>query len=129
MPARATALIELGDPAGRAELVAYTKLADNLGHARGHWQALSQRATVAQMAGRVDEAIDHADGAVKLGAAIGIPDAFGCHSTLRGSLGALGAPMPPVDALLPTPIHCGRCSPCCAPGATSTTANMGGPPR
>jgi hypothetical protein len=37
---------------------------------------------------------------VELGAAIGIPDAFGCHSTLRGSLGALGAPVPPVDALL-----------------------------
>jgi tetratricopeptide (TPR) repeat protein len=96
----AAALIELGDPAGRAELVAYTELADRLGHARGRWQALSRRATLAQMAGRVDEAIDHADAAVELGAAIGIPDAFGCHSTLRGSLGALGAPVPPVDALL-----------------------------
>ncbi|MEA2461949.1 MAG: hypothetical protein QOH90_2126, partial [Actinomycetota bacterium] len=98
---RAAALIELGDPAGRAELVAYTELADNLGHARGRWQALSRRATLAEMAGRVTEAMNHADAAVELGAAIGIPDAFGCHSTLRGSLAALGAPVPPVDGLLP----------------------------
>ena len=33
-------------------------------------------------------------------AAIGIPDAFGCFSTLRGSLGALGARIPPVDGAL-----------------------------
>ena len=34
---------------------------------------MSRRATLAEMAGRVDEAIEHADAAVKLGAAIGVP--------------------------------------------------------
>ena len=31
----ATALFELGDPAGRDELLTYVSLAENLGHARG----------------------------------------------------------------------------------------------
>ena len=44
---RAAALIELGDPAGRAELTRYTILAEGLGHARGRWGALSRRATLA----------------------------------------------------------------------------------
>ena len=37
---RAAALIELGDPAGRAELSTYITLAEGLGHARGRWCAL-----------------------------------------------------------------------------------------
>src|SRR5439155_25771607 len=37
---KAAALIELGDPSGRAELLQYTWLAANLGHARGRWGAL-----------------------------------------------------------------------------------------
>ena len=44
---RAAALIELGDPSGRAELTHYTVLAEGLGHARGRWGALSRRATLA----------------------------------------------------------------------------------
>lgn len=98
---RASALVELGDPVGRAELTAYTTLAGNLGDARGRWGRLSRRATLAEMAGRLDEAIALADQALELGRAVGIPDAAGCHATLRGSLAALGAAMPPLDQLLP----------------------------
>lgn len=98
---RAAALIELGDPAGRAELTAYTTLAENLGHARGRWGCLSRRATLAELAGRIDEATALAEEALELGVAIGIPDALGCHATLRGSLAALGAAMPSLDKLLP----------------------------
>ena len=53
---RAAALIELGDPAGRAELSTYISLAEGLGHARGRWGALTRRATLAQLVGRADEA-------------------------------------------------------------------------
>jgi tetratricopeptide (TPR) repeat protein len=98
---QAAALIELGDPAGRAELVQYTQLADSLGHVRGRWGALSRRATLAELAGRVDEAVELSDAALDLGRKVGIPDAVGCFSTLRGSLAALGASMPLVDEVLP----------------------------
>src|SRR5207249_5784045 len=64
---RAAALIELGDPSGRAELTRYTILAEDLGHARGHWGALSRRATLAGISGRIDEAIALADAALNLG--------------------------------------------------------------
>jgi hypothetical protein len=89
------------ETAGRAELVGYIELANNRGHAAVAGKHLCRRATLAEMAGRVAEAANHANAAVELGAAIGIPDAFGCHRTLRGSLAALGAPMPQVGGLLP----------------------------
>jgi len=98
---RASALIELGDPSGRTELTRYTRLADDLGHARGRWGALSRRATLAEISGRVDEAIGFADAALKLGLQIGVPDARGCFSTLRGSLAAFGSGMPTLEELLP----------------------------
>src|SRR5437016_5959423 len=98
---RAAALIELGDPAGRTELLQYTWLAANLGHSRGRWGALSRRATLAELAGRVHEAVELADAALDLGSQIGIPDAYGCFSTLRGSLAALGARPPVIDDMLP----------------------------
>ena len=49
---RAAGLLELGDPDGRGELLNYVELAENLGHARGRWAALTRRATFAQLAGR-----------------------------------------------------------------------------
>ena len=58
------ALIELGDPAGRAELTHYTVLAEGLGHARGRWGALSRRAALAGISGRIDDAIGLADAAL-----------------------------------------------------------------
>src|SRR6185503_3345148 len=74
---RAAALIELGDASGRAELTHYAVLAEGLGHARGRWGALSRRATLAALSGRIDDAIGLADAALKLGLQIGIPDARG----------------------------------------------------
>ncbi len=89
---RAAALIELGDPAGRSELLAYTAMAEELGHVRGRWAALTRRATFAQIAGHTNEAATLAGEACRLGMAIGIPDAVGCFCSLRWSLVALGGP-------------------------------------
>jgi hypothetical protein len=97
---RAAALIEAGDPAGVAELARYTRDADQLGHARGRWGALSRRATLAQVLGRVGEAQELARAALTLGRAIGVPDATACFATLTGALGVLGSPPPPLTELL-----------------------------
>jgi tetratricopeptide (TPR) repeat protein len=98
---RAAALIEQGDPAGPAELARYTRRADHLGHARGRWGALSRRATLAELAGRVAEAAELATEALTLGRAIGLPDAMGCYATLLGSLAAIGGPKQPLGELMP----------------------------
>ena len=87
---RAAALLELGDPAGRDELLSYITLAGNLGHARGRWGALTRQATFAQLAGRAEEAARFGEQALELGLAIGEPDAAGCFFTSRLSLVALG---------------------------------------
>ncbi len=87
---RAAALLELGDPAGRDELLTYITLAEQLGNARGRWGALTRRATYAAIAGRAVEAAEFAQEALELGTAIGEPDALGCFCTLRWSLVALG---------------------------------------
>jgi tetratricopeptide (TPR) repeat protein len=92
---RATALLELGDPAGREELLTYIAQAGELGHARGRWGALTRQATFAQLAGQAEEAARLGEQALELGTAIGIPDAFGCYATCRGALVALGVPQPP----------------------------------
>jgi tetratricopeptide (TPR) repeat protein len=99
---RAAALIEQGDPDGPVELLRYTRIADRLGHARGRWGALSRRATLAELVGRVDEAVTLAGEALELGQAIGLPDAMGCFATLRGSLAAIGGPQLPLVDLLPS---------------------------
>jgi predicted ATPase len=93
---RATALIELGDPAGRDELLSYITLAGELGHARGRWGALTRQATYAQIAGRAQDAARFGEEALEIGMAIGEPDAFGCYCTSRWSLVALGVPAPDV---------------------------------
>ena len=91
---RAAALLELGDPAGRDELLSYITLAGNLGHARGRWGALTRQATFAQLAGRAEEAARLGEQALELGQAIGEPDAAGCFFTSRLSLVALGVREP-----------------------------------
>ncbi len=91
---RAAALIELGDPAGRDELLRFVTLANALGHVRGRWAALTRQACFAQIAGRADDAAALAAQALELGRAIGEPDAEGCFYTLRGSLVALGGEAP-----------------------------------
>ena len=91
---RAAALLELGDPAGRDELLSYITLAGNLGHARGRWGALTRQATFAQLAGRAEESARLGEQALELGLAIGEPDAAGCFFTSRWSLVALGVREP-----------------------------------
>lgn len=91
---RAAALLELGDPRGRDELQTYITLAEELGHARGRWGALTRKATYAQIAGRAQEAARFGEEALALGQAIGEPDASGCFYTFRWSLIALGVREP-----------------------------------
>ena len=94
---RAAALLELGDPSGRDELLTYISLASGLGHARGRWGALTRRATFAQLAGQAEEAARLGEEALELGLAIGEPDAVGCFCTSRWSLVALGVREPAGD--------------------------------
>jgi tetratricopeptide (TPR) repeat protein len=94
---RAAALLELGDPAGRDELLSYITLAGNLGHARGRWGALTRQATFAQLAGRAEESARLGEQALELGLAIGEPDATGCFFTSRIALAAFGVDEPSID--------------------------------
>ncbi|GAA3085897.1 hypothetical protein GCM10010464_57360 [Pseudonocardia yunnanensis] len=98
---RATALVELGHPDGRLELDRYVHLAAALGHARGRFGALTRRAALAEIAGRVEEAVELSAEALALGSAIGEPDAFGCFTTLRASLMSIGGPEVVLDAAMP----------------------------
>ena len=94
---RAAALLELGDPAGRDELLTYVTLAGQLGHARGRWGALTRQATFAQLAGRAEEAARLGEQALELGLAIGEPDAVGCFCTARAALTVFGVSAPPME--------------------------------
>jgi tetratricopeptide (TPR) repeat protein len=99
---RATAMLELGDPEGREELLTYVTLAGELGHARGHWGALSRQAVFAELAGKAEEAARLADEALELGLAIGEPDAIGVFCTCRWALVALGVDEPDANAIMET---------------------------
>ena len=101
---RAAALLELGDPVGRDELATYISLAEALGHARGRWGALTRRATLAQIAGRGQEAALLGEQALELGRAIGVPDALACFYTSRMSLVALGIPEPHIELTTDDPL-------------------------
>ena len=92
---RAAGLLELGDPDGRGELLNYVELAENLGHARGRWAALTRRATFAQLARPAQESALLGEQALELGLAIGEQDAIGCYCTSRYALVALGVREPP----------------------------------
>jgi hypothetical protein len=87
---RAAALLESGDPSGRAELARYVALMESAGHVRGRWEAMTRRATLAAIAGRAAEADQIAVDAFDLGRAIGEADAAGVQGTLRGALLMLG---------------------------------------
>ena len=91
---RAAALLELGEPDGRDELLTYVALAGDLGHARGRWGALTRQATFAQLAGRAAESAQLGERALELGLAIGEQDAIGCFCTSRWALVALGVREP-----------------------------------
>ena len=94
---RAAALLELGDPAGRDELLSYVTLAANLGHARGRWSALTRQATFAQLAGRAEESARFGEQALELGLAVGEPDTAGCFFTSRSALAAFGVNEPSIE--------------------------------
>ena len=103
---RAACLVDANDPRGLADLARYCELADALGHARGRWEALSRRATLALITGATEDAAARAEEARDLGERIGIPDARGVHGTLTwplslfdGRRGTLGAEWAAIDIL------------------------------
>lgn len=83
---RAACLIELNDPRGLSDLRDYCRQQEDLGHARGRWEALTRRATLALVTGVPDEAHRYAEAAFDLGVRMGIPDARGVHGTLVWAL-------------------------------------------
>jgi hypothetical protein len=139
---RATALVELGDPAGRTELEAYCHLAGELGHARGRYGALSRRAALELLDGRIADADATSHHAAALGAEIGEPDAVAVLATQQwelarfreggrtwygsSTLGRTAPGWPPFRALALADAgdHAGAAA---APAALATSAN--GPAR
>ena len=89
---RSAALLELGDPRGVGELRRFVEHAERLGHPRGHWAALSRRATLAALTGDLDGAAALAAEALEIGREIGVPDADGCFGTTMVSLIIQGRP-------------------------------------
>ena len=71
---RASARLELGDPRGHQDLTEYCHSAEQSGHARERWQAMSRRATVALIAGDIASARTLSSQAALLGERIGEPD-------------------------------------------------------
>ena len=98
---RSAALLETGDSDGIGELRRFVEHAEQLGHAHGHWAALSRRATIAVVSGDLDRAAALAAEALEFGREIGVPDAYGCYGTTMISLVAQGmraeVPSPPED--------------------------------
>ena len=114
---RAAALLELGDPARRDELLSYITLAGNLGHARGRWSALTRQATFAQLAGRAEESARFGEQARELGLAIGEPNAVLLLLDFPLFAGGLRRATNRPAAWTPL-IRSGRCSRCSRPGLT-----------
>ena len=73
---RAQALLELGDPGSLTEIEAYCSAAGRLGDPASRWQALSRRAAVELLAGRLDTATDLASRASELAGQLGDADAL-----------------------------------------------------
>jgi hypothetical protein len=77
---RAADLLELADPAFRAELGDFFHEAETLRQPRLRYLAVSRRAMLAVMAGRFDEAERRLEEAFALGSEIGEPDAAGVRA-------------------------------------------------
>lgn len=113
---RSAALLEVGDPEGIGELRRFVEHAELLGHARGHWAALSRRATLAGLTGDLDRAAELATEAREFGAGIGVPDAHGCLGTTMVSLAVQGLPAQiatpseddPIAAMIPLLVAIGE---------------------
>lgn len=71
---RATAKLELGDPAGYRDLTGHCHESSEAGHSRGRWQALSRSATAALIDGDLAAASALSNQAAELGRRIGEPD-------------------------------------------------------
>lgn len=87
---RATALLELGDPGGPAELREFCRQSEGLGHARARYLGLSRRATLALLEDDLVAAAQLARAAVELGEDVGEPDARGVHETLMWAVDYAG---------------------------------------
>lgn len=83
---RAACLLEKNDRRGLVELAQYCQQVEDLGHARGRWEALSRKATLGLVTGSVEEAVSSSVAALELGLRIGVPDAAGVHGTQRWPL-------------------------------------------
>jgi len=83
---RAACLLELNDRHGLVELAQYCQQEEDLGHARGRWEAVSRAATLRLITGSIEEAVRSSAEAFALGARIGVPDAAGVHGTQRWPL-------------------------------------------
>ena len=138
---KATAMLELGDPAAPAELERYCRAAEDLGHARGRWGALSRRAVLALLAGQLDEAATLGAAAARLGEEIGEPDTPGVRDTLLWELARFRggwsdfvteATLGPARHLAPDPrrpAHRPRGPPGRPVGAGGLLPRTGSPPR
>ncbi len=83
---RAGCLLEINDRQGLVELAQYCREQEDLGHARGRWEAASRSATLGLITGAVDDARAASEAAYALGVRIGVPDAAGVHGTLQWPL-------------------------------------------
>jgi hypothetical protein len=83
---RATALLELGDPAAHAELDLFCRASEQLGDAAARWDAQSRRAAAALLAGRLDEAGALIGAAGQAAQDMGSTDAIWVHDIQRWEL-------------------------------------------
>ena len=83
---RATALLELGDPAAHAELDQFCRESGQLGDAAARWDAQSRRAAAALLAGRAEEADALTAEAGQAAEDMGSADAILIHDIQRWEL-------------------------------------------
>jgi hypothetical protein len=83
---RATALLELGDPAAHTELDLFCRASDQLGDAAARWDAQSRRAATALLVGRLDEAGALIGAAGQAAQDMGSSDAIWVHDIQRWEL-------------------------------------------
>jgi len=93
---RAAMLLEIGDPDGIDELADYCRLAEQLGHRRARWSAMTRRATLATLRGDLGEAHRLSADALAFGLRIGEPDAIAAAGTQNYVLRRLGGTTVPI---------------------------------
>ena len=83
---RATALLELGDPAAHAELDLFCRESEQLGDAAARWDAQSRRAAAALLVGQLEEAGALIGAAGRAAQDMGSADAVLVHDIQRWEL-------------------------------------------